>query len=45
MRSCFKVPQENILSMSGEGWSMFQVFLVLIGSILEASMEHVESKF
>ena len=31
--------------MSGKSWKMFQLFLVLYGSMLVASMEHVGKMF
>ena len=36
---------ENIIFMLGEGWRMFQLLLVLIGSMMGASIEHVEASF
>ena len=37
--------QENILFVSRERWRMFQLFQVIIGSMLEPNMEHFGTMF
>ena len=36
---------ENIMFVSGEGWRMFKLFLLVNGIMLGAGIEHVETTF